>query len=145
MSALLGERRRWRPFEAISQCWRNYTSRRSELAELTCCAEEEVERLAQDVGVSAPELRTLVRLGPDAANFLLRRMAALDLDRNEVSSAQPRTFQHLQRTCALCEHHRQCARDLTRDTGDPAWEHYCPNVATLKALDAMPWAARSEW
>jgi hypothetical protein len=25
------------------------------------------------------------------------------------------------------------------------WQSYCPNAATLIALNAQPWAARSEW
>src|SRR5262249_2242005 len=73
-----------------------------------------------------------------------RRMAALDLDRNEVSRTEPRTFQDLQRVCTMCNHHRRCSRDLARDSADPAWEDYCPNAATLMALNALPWRARTE-
>jgi len=36
-------------------------------------------------------------------------------------------------------------RDLARDATDPGWQDYCPNVTTLKALDAMPWLSRREW
>ena len=35
--------------------------------------------------------------------------------------------------------------DLARDPADPAWQDYCPNAATLTALNALPWRARSEW
>ena len=42
-----------------------------------------------------------------------------------------RTFQDLQRVCAMCESHRRCARDLARDSAIPAWKDYCPNAATL--------------
>jgi hypothetical protein len=97
-----------------------------------------VERLAKDVGVSASELRRLVNLGPDSADLLLRRMAALDLDRNELSRTEPRTFQDLQRVCTMCNSHRRCSRDLARDSADPAWQDYCPNAATLMALNALP-------
>jgi hypothetical protein len=34
---------------------------------------------------------------------------------------------------------------LRRDPADRAWEDYCPNVAVLKMLNALPWVARSEW
>jgi hypothetical protein len=95
--------------------------------------------------MSAKELRQLAQHGPHSADPLLRRMAALDLDRNEVAQTEPQTFQDLQRVCTLCASHRQCARDMARDLNDPAWEDYCPNVATLKMLNAMPWAARREW
>jgi len=142
MTALPGLRR---PIDAISRWWKSSVTRSSELAELRCCAEDDVERVARDVGVSAPELRRLVRDGPGAADLLYRRMAELDLDRKEVAAVKPRIFQDLQRACALCRHRRQCARDLARDPNGPEWEDYCPNVATLKALDAMPWAARQDW
>jgi len=132
-----------RPIVAVSQWWKTNWARSADHAELKCCAEEEVERLAREVGVSPPELRKLVSASPDATELLYRRMAALDLDRKEVSSIAPRTFRDLQRACVLCEHRRQCVRDLGRDTDDPVWEEYCPNVTTLKALDAMPWRARN--
>jgi hypothetical protein len=135
----------WSLTKAVSQWWRDWTRRSSALSQLKCCGQDEVERLARDIGVSASELRSLASLGPDSADLLLRRMAALDLDRNEVSQTEPRTFQDLQRVCTMCNHHRRCRRDLTRDSADPAWQDYCPNAATLMALNALPWRARSEW
>ncbi len=144
MSTLSVGRKRRSPVEVVAQWWRNWTSG-AELSGVSCCAEGEVERTAQDLGVSAAERRRLARLGPGAADLLLGRMAALDLERNEVSRIQPRTFQDLQRVCSLCQYHRRCARELAHDPNDPAWQGYCPNVATLKALAAMPWASRKEW
>jgi hypothetical protein len=93
----------------------------------------------------ASEIRRLASLGPESAELLSRRMAALDLDGKEVARTHPQTFRDLQRICTLCESHRQCARDLTRDASAPAWEDYCPNVETLRALNAMPSASRREW
>jgi hypothetical protein len=77
--------------------------------------------------------------GPEAADLLARRMAELNLDKNEVAAVVPRTLQDLQRVCTMCESHRQCARDLGRDPAGRAWEDYCPNVAVLKMLNALPW------
>ena len=131
--------------KAISQWWREWTRRASARFELKCCGDEEVERMAKDIGLSSSELRRLANLGPDSADLLLRRMAALDLDRNEVSRTESRTFQDLQRVCTMCNHHRRCRGDLARDTDDPAWHDYCPNASTLMALNALPWRARSEW
>src|SRR6266511_4051376 len=127
MLALLGWKSRSPTKAAISQWWRDWNRRGSAL-ELKCCGEDEVERMAKDIGLSASELRRLATLGPDSADLLLRRMAALDLDRKEVSQAEPRTFQ-----------------DLPRDSADPAWQDYCPNATTLMALNALPWRARAEW
>ena len=131
--------------KAVSQWWREWIRRGSARFELKCCGEEEVERMAKDIGVSPSELRRLANLGPDSADLLLRRMAALDLDRNEVSRTESRTFQDLQRVCTMCNHHRRCRGDLARDADDLAWHDYCPNASTLMALNALPWRARSEW
>jgi len=73
----------WSPTKILSQWWREWTTKGSAGLELKCCGEEEVERMAKDIGVSASELRRLANLGPDSADLLLRRMAALDLDRKK--------------------------------------------------------------
>jgi hypothetical protein len=135
----------WPMIDGIRQWWRNWRVASSGFTELVCCGEYEVERMAHDLGMPASELRKLAKHGPEAADLLLRRMAALNLDRNEVAATVPGTFQDLQRLCTLCESHRQCERDLGRDPTDKAWEDYCPNVAMLKLLDSLPWVARSEW
>ena len=143
MLTLLG-RKSPSPIKAISQWLRDW-ARKSSALELRCCGEEEVERMARDIGMSASELRKIAALGPGSADLLLRRMAALDLDRKEVSRTESRTFQDLQRVCTMCSSKRRCKRDLAHDSDDPVWQDYCPNAATLMALNALPWRARSEW
>src|ERR1700690_61749 len=143
MSAMPSEGKRRSPVAVIKQWWLSLSGN-SPASGLACCAESEVERIAKDFGMPASEIRRLASLGPESAELLSRRMAALDLDRKEVAQTHPQTFRDLQRICTLCESHRQCTRDLTRDSGDPGWEEYCPNVATLRALNAMPWASRRE-
>jgi hypothetical protein len=136
------------PREIISgmrRWWQNWRQANSSLVELACCGEYEAERMAHDLGLSVSELRKLAEHGPEAADLLARRIAVLDLDKDEIAAAVPRTLQDLQRVCTMCESHRQCARDLGRDPADRAWEDYCPNVAMLKMLNALPWVARSEW
>jgi hypothetical protein len=134
----------WSPMAAISQVWRNWI-RPGVVSDLECCGDEEVERMAHDFRMSASELRTVASRGPEGANLLLDRMAALDLDRKEVRRTQVSTFQDLQRVCMRCESRRRCARDLRRDSAAPAWKDYCPNAPTLMVLDSLPWAARNEW
>jgi hypothetical protein len=134
----------WSLSKAVLQWWRDWT-RRSSAQELKCCGEDEVARMAKDLGLSPFELRRFAKLGPGSADLLLRRMAALDLDRKEVSRTEPRTFQDLQRVCTMCNSKRRCKRDIGRDSDDPVWQDYCPNAATLMALNAMPWRARAEW
>lgn len=112
------------------------------LNQLQACVEREVERLAKDSGLSPAGLRALVSLGPNATDLLKRRMAALDLDPAEVCEVAPKTFHDLQRVCSFCESHGRCLRDLARNPANAAWKDYCPNVNTLMALDARPWASR---
>src|SRR5471032_2685668 len=131
-------KKRWYLIDAISKWWSEWAKRRSAQQELNCCAEEEINRTARDLGMSTAEFHALVSRGQEAANLLLRRMAALDLDRNEVSRNEPCVFQDIQKVCAACESRRQCAKDLKKNPDDPVWEHYCPNAETLKALNALP-------
>jgi hypothetical protein len=145
MSVQSSEHKRRSPAEVLQQWWQAWTSNGPALVNPSCSAASEVERIAADIGMSVAELRELSKLGPESAELLIRRMAVLDLDRKEVAHVQPETFRDLQRICTMCESHRQCARDLARDSGNPKWETYCPNVATLKALNALPWASRREW
>jgi hypothetical protein len=109
------------------------------------CSDEDVERMADDVGVSTAELRQLASKGAESADLLQDRMGALYLVQGEVARREPATFQDLQRVCTMCDCHHRCARDLERDPLNADWEDYCPNATTLKALGAQPWAMRQEW
>jgi hypothetical protein len=135
----------WPITNRMKEWWKSWRAAHSRVSELACCEEYELERMARDLGMPLSELRELASHGPEAADFLLRRMTALKLDRQEVAATLPATFQDLQRLCTLFKSHRQCGRDLGSNADDPAWEVYCPNVAMLKLLDSLPWATRSEW
>ena len=134
----------WSPIDALLQWCREWTEAGS-ISELKYCAPDEVERMAHEAGVSTGELRTLASKGPELAELLLRRMAALDLDQDEVARIEPQVFHDLQRVCTMCESHGRCMRDLRRDAADPAWKNYCPNVDTLMDLDSLPWSSRREY
>jgi hypothetical protein len=131
--------------ERFTEYWRRQVIARRELQTLDACGREEEAKLARDLGLSLVDLRKLMRTVPAGTTLLLRRMAALDLDPKEVSEIEPLLFRDLERVCTLCGSRRRCSRDLAHNSADPAWESYCPNVATLKILDALPWAARREW
>lgn len=142
MSALHNAAKIRSSMEVIARICRAWAASSSELK---YCGEEGVERIAKDAGVSVSELRRLASEGPQSAELLLGRMAALDLDRNEVARIESQVFRDLQRVCTMCESHGRCARELMRDSADPAWKNYCPNAETLMELDALPWASRREW
>jgi hypothetical protein len=122
----------------LADWWRNWRNRCEAVSDFDCCGADEVERVARDVGVSSAELRTMAGKWPGAADLLRQRMAHLDLDSSEVTQTQPFIMRDLQRSCTLCQSKRQCMRDLGRDPDNPAWQDYCPNAMTLKALLSQP-------
>lgn len=132
------------PLHWMTAAISRWQQRWSDSAELRNCGDEVVERMAHEVGLSELELQQLARKGSHAADLLLPRMAALDLDPKEVAKLEPGTMCDMQRVCSICENHGRCLRDLKRDPNNPVWKQYCPNVDTLMALDKQPWSARRE-
>src|SRR5579863_8947712 len=113
-------------------------------AELRNCGEEAVEQMAHEVGLTALELCQLASKGSHAADPLVHRMKALDLEAREIGKLEPMVLRDMERVCSMCESHSRCFRDLARNVNDPIWKRYCPNAATLESLDALPWASRLE-
>lgn len=114
-------------------------------SEFGCCCDAEIERMARDIRMSASEFRAAASRGPKSADLLMRRIAALDLDPNEVGGIEPAAFRDLQRVCTLCNSRRRCARDVARNAPTSAWDRYCPNSDTLAALSGTAWRSRQEW
>jgi hypothetical protein len=74
------------------------------------------------------------------ASLLFRRMAALQIDRDELASDDPLLFRELQGLCALCRDKERCVLEFAQEsdgTGNQSWREYCPNDATLNALAAV--------
>jgi len=118
----------------FARWWKNWKARDTAVSELRCCDRAEETRIAQDVGVSVSELRTLAGRWPDSAGLLERRMSAAGLNAAQLSQSEPEVLRDLQRVCGQCAVEGRCARDLDRDEQDRAWRDYCPNVVTLDAL-----------
>ena len=97
------------------------------------CDSNEVDRIAQDLGLSRVKLSQLARLRPDAAKLLLKRLEKLHLDAKNLAVSEPAVMRDMQRLCSLCMSKGQCQRELAH--GDiSAWRDYCPNENTLIAL-----------
>ena len=80
------------------------------------------------------------------ASLLFRRMAALQVDRNELASNDPLLFRELQARCTLCRSKERCVLDLAQECGEPGnreWREYCLNATTLNALGAVQNCARA--
>jgi hypothetical protein len=124
-----------RSTKVLGNLWAEWRQRRAAMAELAGCPQDEVNRMASELGLSAGELRELVRQGPSGADLLTRRLRALGID-----CADPVLLEikkDLQRCCSFCDSKRECARDLNTDPQSPAWTGYCPNEAALSALVAL--------
>ena len=91
MFARAQERQSQFPLKSMLAWCRTWFKRSFE-SDFGCCCEAEIERMARDIRMSAPELRAVARKGPRAADLLLRRMADLDLDPKEVARVEPAAF-----------------------------------------------------
>jgi hypothetical protein len=120
--------------DAVARWWRNWRSSRAQMNELSRLAPDELQAIAHDVGVTQPELRALAAKPVELGRYLYRRLSALGLDPVEVGQREGAVLQDLQRVCTLCAGKRRCAHDLDQRPGDPRWQSYCPNAATLTAL-----------
>jgi hypothetical protein len=125
MSALMKQVRNWVAADF----------RRSELNRIDA---SELNRIAGDAGVSVGELDELVAEGADAASLLPRRLHAESMHLNEIVQSEPATLRDMQRVCSHCDHHTRCEHDLDRNPADTAWQTYCPNVQTMRALKGNP-------
>jgi hypothetical protein len=104
---------------------------RSELAGLS---DEEVARLAQDVGMHAVDFRAMAEQELPRAAELFVRMADVGLDASEVATSERAVMRDLERVCSLCKSKSQCNYDFQRGiTGIP---DYCQNKDTFVALIA---------
>ncbi len=124
-------------FAAIAKWWRNWMGNRAGAAELENCNPQELQRLAQEVGVSPHELRMLAGKWPESADLLSRRLTALGVDASEVERSQPSASNDLKKLCSFCVSKGQCDFDLDTHPNNLGWRDYCPNTTTLTALTAQ--------
>lgn len=117
----------------IVEWWRKLRRRRHYLAELDRFPAG-LELLARDVNLSPADLRAVAAKWPDGDDLLRRRLRALQLDPERISSAQSCALRDLERVCTLCGSKSRCERDLAGATTSSDWRDYCLNLATLDAL-----------
>jgi hypothetical protein len=122
------------PWTAMTAWWRNWRAARERLDELDGCGGE-LARIARDVGVAPAELYAIAAKGPNSADPLKRRLAALHVDPAALQRDDPLVLRDLERVCSVCGSKRRCERDLARFPDDAVWREYCPNAMTLDALD----------
>jgi hypothetical protein len=120
--------------EALLARLRDWWRARNELADID---QDELGRIAGELGMTAEDLEDLVARGPDAANLLCERMHVLGISRADVERAAHGLMRDLERTCACCNEKGICEKDLTKQPDDPGWKSYCPNAITLESLTKL--------
>lgn len=91
-------------------------------------------RIASELRMSAGELEALVQKGPHAADELPRMLMALGIDEADLVRTEPLVLRDMERVCALCNHKRECDRDLAAGTAAAHYEEYCANAPTIDSL-----------
>lgn len=120
----------------LAQVFRRWRETGRARFELDGLSPAERERIATDLGLTPAQLTDLTTNGAESTNLLYRRLAEVGLDPMEILRNEPGVLRDLERTCALCDGHRECAHDLANRPDDPTWKTYCPNRATVEVLIA---------
>jgi hypothetical protein len=136
--AMTPENRQYPVVEAVIDRFARWLKHRREIAESCNCNSEEYARIAHDLNLSAAELNTLVRHGAHAGDELPKMMRALRLDPEAIRRVEPMVMRDLERVCALCEHKRKCAHELTAGKAAEDYAAFCPNADTLGAMVEKP-------
>ena len=100
-------------------------------SELDTMDQEELARIAKDLGTTGQELKVLAARGHDAADLLHERMRVLGLSRADVDRVVHGLMRDMERTCICCDQKRVCRKDLAARPENGAWGGYCPNAVAL--------------
>jgi hypothetical protein len=115
--------------------WIGWLGRRRRRTEIEQLGADEAASIAREIGTSIPELRALAGKWPDTSDDLLAsRLRALQVDPAKLSATEPSVARDLSRLCTLCRDKSRCRHDLEQRPDSAAWQSYCPNTSTLKAL-----------
>ena len=91
-------------------------------------------QIASELRMSPTDLEELVRLGPHAADELPKMLIALGIDQEALARTEPHVLRDMERVCSMCNHKRQCDRDLAAGTAANHYEEYCGNADTIDGL-----------
>src|ERR1700682_435100 len=93
----------------FANIWKNWRERRARLVEFDNFDSAEMQRIAQDLGISVSELRVLASRDRNAADLLRRRLDSLNLD---AATIEPAVMRDLQRCCSNCDNKTLCKHEL---------------------------------
>lgn len=107
---------------------------RRELKEMREMDAANFNQIAGELRMSPSDLEALVRQGPHAADELPQMLHALGIDQEVLARTEPHVLRDMERVCSLCNHKRQCDRDLAAGTAAKHYEEYCGNADTIDGL-----------
>jgi len=114
--------------------WQTSRLRWASLDNIEAMSAADIAQMAKDVGLTSEEFVIAVRRPDGPTSLLDRRLAALDLDQEEIRRLSVVLLGELRLTCARCPDKCRCADDMAEDPKSPGWESYCPNSGTLRTL-----------
>ena len=112
-----------------------FWQRTAAVNELTTCDADELGHVAQDLGISPADLRSLASRDKTAADLLKRRLETLRLD---PTSVDPALMRDLQRCCSIRDSKQLCAHELEDQPKAASWPKYCPYAETIASLTTKP-------
>jgi hypothetical protein len=115
--------------------WKNIWEKRAAINELAKFDPSEVARIAEDLGISASDLRFLAASGPEATDLLKHRLQTVGVD---ATGVDPAVMRDLQLLCARCNSKRHCAHELEDKPVAARWPKYCPNELTFEVIQTGP-------
>jgi len=117
--------------------WRRALNSHRSMIELTVYPPDELNRVAQDAGLSASDLTSLACSHRGPSVLMPKRLQELGLDPGFVKIARTATYRDMERVCAACRARRRCARDLAKGDVQAGMDGYCPNAPTMDVLVSL--------
>ena len=125
-----------KPLGRIQQWWSASAKWDALVRELEDAGEDGT-RILQELRLNGGDLHRLMTASADDALLLGRMMQALGLEAEAVARELPAIMRDLERACAACDSKSRCHHDLDSGEAPAGWADYCPNKATLSALQAI--------
>jgi hypothetical protein len=114
--------------------WQRALHRRRSMAELAACPPNELRLIAQDVGLSDTDMKSLTCCHSGPRELMPRRLQELGLDPAYFKYARTAVYRDMERVCSTCKVWRRCARDLAKGDVQAGMKGYCLNAPTIDAL-----------
>jgi hypothetical protein len=126
-----------KPYPVVSlvvDAFGDWLKHRREMREMSEMDAANFSQIAGELRMSTTDLEALVRQGPHAADELPKMLTALGIDQEALARTEPHVLRDMERVCSMCNHKRQCDRDLATGTAAKHYETYCGNADTIDGL-----------